>query len=153
MSVTWQDPPALERCTNCTTPGVKGGYSNVPGLSNAKLGYLVEKALAKHLGFELAHPSRPQGPFDLLKGDNAYEVKAMTVGAREYKVKSSKVAIERKRKHAKLHRLKPHTIIAVVDATATMAYAYVRPGVGAFRLPNTMVRGWKYLGAVPLEAV
>jgi hypothetical protein len=119
-------------------------------MSNAELGRRVEHALAEHLGFTLAHPHDSRGPFDLLRGRDAYEVKSVTRGAGEYKCKAASAAMRRKRAAADEGKLNPHVLIAVVDPDTESVHAYSRPGLGAFRLTGPH-NGWCYEGTAPIS--
>lgn len=142
----WREPPRI-----APTPGARsfGGYSYV-NLSNTELGKRVEHALAEHLGFTLTHPDRNTGPFDLACGDNVFEVKAVTRGAGEYKAKPKSHEVQAKRAAADKAGVKPHIMIAVVDADSETVSAYSKPGLGAFRL-TAPKNGWRYHGTVPVS--
>jgi len=142
----WHDPPQPvgqkgER---------KGGGLTAIGVTNTKLGDEVEHALQQAMGFKDAHPGRRQGPFDLVMGDNAYEVKAVSRSATEYKAKPKKHEVEGKLAYAQEHALKPHIMIVVYDPEEKHIHAYVKEGVGAYRLTNPD-SGWSYIGKVPLD--
>ena len=128
-------------------PGGKAGGFTASGLTNTELGDAVEAAIIRGLKVftsDLPEGKR-QGAFDLRVGDRVFEVKSCTVQATEYKAKPKKEEVTRKLKAARRRKLKPCTIIAVVDGKRV--HVYWREGLGAFRL--TYAQGaWNYAGAV-----
>lgn len=143
--LAWHEPPA----PTGKAGERKGGGMTAVGITNTKLGDAVEHALTA-LGFEDAHPGRRQGPFDLRFGENAYEVKAVSQSASEYKAKPKRHEVEGKLAHAKQHGLKPHVMIVVYEPGAKRVHAYVKEGVGAYRLTGPE-QGWSYIGSVALD--
>lgn len=140
----WQDPPPL-RDPHALR---RIGWSRVGRLTNDELGAEVEDALAKHFHVSRGCLGRT-GAFDLFDEDRVYEVKACSTYSGEYKAKLSKVEHDRRRLTARRLKLKPFTIIAVVDPDAGLIHPYLKRGVGSFRL-TTPARGWSYLGPVAL---
>ena len=123
------------------------GMSRFGNLSNADLGELVERALARELGLD----RYPGTAFDLQTpdGQTAYEVKACSVGSGEYKIKAKGAEMRAKAAEASARGITPAVVIAIVDA-AGVIYAYARDGLGAFRLTGPE-RGWRFLGTARLE--
>ncbi len=149
-------PPARK----APTAPVRNGFSGL-GLSNSLLGDLIEEAVvkflpgSKHLVGSLAGRQR-QGAFDIEDRDGIWiEIKAMTVFAAEYKIKSKAVEISEKIAWANKHDRDIATIIAIVEepkpgkrkARVTL---WRRDHIGCFRLPADG-RGFEYLGALKVK--
>jgi hypothetical protein len=143
----WQDPPAPtgEKGRN------KAGGMAAIGITNTALGDKVEAALQKTMGFENAHPGSRKGKFDLLWNGHAYEVKAVSRSATEYKAKPKAHEIAEKRDFALENKLQPHIMIVVYDPEKRRLFVYSKPGVGAYRL-TTPKAGWQFHGSIPFNA-
>lgn len=126
-----------------------GGWT-ATGRLVSDLGKAVERALARSLDFEPANELTGRvGPFDLIDGHDAFEVKAVTRESTEYKCKPKAHEVTEKLAYAAAHGLRPHVLIAVVDGDRV--YAYAKEGVRAYRLTaNGYQRGWVYLGTTTL---
>jgi hypothetical protein len=126
-----------------------GGYT-ATGRQVSDLGIAVERALARALGWEPANAAHGRvGPFDLLDGRDAYEVKSVTRESTEYKCKPKAGEVDEKLAYAHRYGLRPHVLIAVVDGE--VVYAYAREGVRAYRLtPDGYRKGWVFLGVTTL---
>lgn len=72
-------------------------------------------------------------PFDVIRGSNAIEVKAIIAG-RNDKITMHPESLERKVKYARKNKLTSHTVI--IDARGSKPVYYYRKGVGSFRLKN-----------------
>jgi len=134
-SLSFETPPAPQGV------GGKAGGFTATGLTNTELGDRVELALTQ-LGFETALDGKRQGPFDVLYGNHAFEVKACTTAAKEYKAKPKKAEVERKKTAAEKLGYAPATAIVVVDDE--VGHVYWREGIGAFRLTEA----FNYAGTV-----
>jgi hypothetical protein len=133
--------------------GTHGGFAS-NGLTNTRLGDLVEAALAAELGWQTLHPGQRQGPLDFqvdLDG-TAYgvEVKSVSIGAAEFKAKMK--AHERAEKLAECERLglAPMTVIAVVDDHGGAA-VFGAEGITCARLSPHSETSWRLLGTVQVE--
>lgn len=133
---------------------IRPGYSGLE-ITNTELGDRVEAALALKLGWTplvgaLAGTVR-QGAFDLIDENGMYvEVKAVSVHAAEYKVKSGARANTRKTRMAEGHGWKAGTVMAIVEQKPSgklKAWVYRRPGIGCFRL-GPSGEGWAFVGKV-----
>lgn len=143
-------PPVQIAGSPLTRPGYAAGPS---GLTATQLGDKVEAAIAGLKGWKAlvgATAGRTrQGAFDVQAPDGTWcEVKAVTVWAREYKVKPSAKDILEKLAWAAEHGRAAATVIAVVDADGT-AWIYRRAGLGCFRLAANGM-GWTYDGKVKI---
>ena len=134
-----------------------GGYTST-GHTNTELGDKAE-ALTQALGLRSILPEGRRSGYDVREStldreyDHsgwAFEVKACTVAATEYKAKPKKIEAEGKRRYAEKHKLKPATMILVMDVKKKQAHAYWREGIGAFRLipGRAEEQGWKFMGTV-----
>jgi hypothetical protein len=134
--------------------------ANRPGFSgleitNTELGDRVEAALAAKLGWTpLVGPAAGrarQGAFDLIDENGMYvEVKAVSVFAKEYKIKSGARANTRKTNFGNGHGVKFGTVMAIVEQRPNgklKAWLYRREGVGCFRLGADGL-GWEFVGKV-----
>lgn len=123
------------------------------GETNTKVGDGAEAAL-KGLGLRsILPPGQRQNPLDVEYDHSGYafEVKACTTNAKEYKAKPKKAEVASKNAYAKKHGLKPATMIAVVDSKAGQIHAYWREGIGAYRLdPNDGGKNWNFMGTVKI---
>lgn len=137
-----QPPPSrVERDTT-----IRPGYCGLE-LTNTEFGDLVEGALAKRMRWTplvgaLAGKAR-QGTFDMLDERGVrVEVKAVTVYAQEYKVKSSARANGRKQ------NIGGATVMVVVERTKQgklRGWVYRRDAIGCFRLGPSGL-GWDFVG-------
>lgn len=133
------------------------GYSGLE-MSNTELGDVVERALAVKLGWTplvgAGAGTGRQGPFDLIDENGMYvEVKACSVYAAEYKVKSDARATMRKANAMRALGVKGGTVLAVVERRRSgklVAWVYRRDGVGCFRLGANGV-GWEFVGKVKVK--
>jgi hypothetical protein len=137
----WQAPPA---------PLGRGGYRpggvTAAGQTSTELGDAVEAALVAQLGFERAlAPGVRQGPIDVFAGDYAFEVKAVTRQACEYKAKPKKREVAQKLAAAAQMGKVPAMVMVVVDGAR--GWAYWREGIGAFRLTDR----WQFAGQLVLS--
>jgi hypothetical protein len=79
----------------------------------------------------------------------AFEVKTVTTGSTEYKIKMKGHELRGKLRHARQNGLTPGSIILVMDVQRHRAYGYWREGIGNYRLvPGGHAQGWHYLGEV-----
>jgi hypothetical protein len=130
----------------------RNGFSG-RGESASLFGDKVEAAIVEQLGWKplvgaLAGKQR-QGAFDLEAPNGTWvELKAMTVFAREYKVKPTARDIVEKLAHAAKHNRTAATVAAVVDERGR-AWLYWREGLGAFRLPSDGMN-WEFIGKVKI---
>jgi len=129
--LSWEDPP----------PPLGNRQRTETGTA---LGDRVEHALCDQLGFISLNLDRRQGALDVKRGVLAFEVKAVTREATEYKVKCSTAQAERKRQAARAMGLIASSCLVVVDGQ--VGWVYLRAGVGAFRL----TRDWLYCGQIKL---
>jgi len=135
-----------------TGKGKAGGFT-ATGHTNTSLGDLAEKAVEK-LGLRSILPEgQRQNPLDAEYDHSgiAFEIKAVTTAAKEYKAKPKAAEMESKRAYAEKHGLKPATMIAVVDTEKNKVHAYWREGIGAFSLTSTNLDKWNYAGTVSLK--
>jgi hypothetical protein len=143
-SLPWVDPPPPRG-----VPGRKPGGFTATGATNTSMGDLAEK-LTEQIGLHsLLRPGIRQGAMDRGIGDYAFEVKARTVQAIEYKAGPKKPEADRKRAWAKEHGLKAAMMIVVLDEENGTGYAYWKDGVGAYRLTGPK-QGWNFAGKVTL---
>lgn len=138
--------------------GKAGGFT-ANGETNTAMGDRVEELTAR-LGLRSILPEgQRHGKSIAREGSTldreydhsgwAFEVKAVSTTAKEYKAKPKAFEMEGKRRYAQKHGLKPATMIAVYDAQAGEVHCYWRPGIGAFRLkPNETGKDWNYMGTV-----
>ena len=135
---------------------IRPGYSGVE-LTNTELGDLVEAALVRRFGWKplvgrLAGVAR-QGSFDMVdERDMLVEVKAVTVYASEYKVKTGARANGRKVERALELGRASATVMAVVYRSPRgklKCAVYRRDGVGCFRLGPSGL-GWDFVGKAGL---
>lgn len=147
----WRDPP---------TPVGKGashkrgfGYTS-SGHTNTSVGDLGELALRQLDMRSLLPPGRRQNPLDVAYGKSnmAFEVKAVTTGSSEYKVKMKAKEAKSKVKYAKKNGLQANTMILVMDLKKGEAMAYWKKGIGNYRL-TTEDNGWNYMGSVKLTSM
>jgi hypothetical protein len=129
------------------------GYSGLE-MTNTELGDLVEYALFRRLGWtplvgDAAGKVR-QGPFDMIDENGVYvEVKAMTVFAKEYKIKMSSHAMT-----AKVLKAEGAvgTVIVVVERRPSgklRGWVYRRSGLGNYRLGDDG-SAWEFVGKVKI---
>jgi hypothetical protein len=133
---------------------IRPGYSGLE-VTNTELGDRVEAALATKWGWTplvgpLAGKAR-QGTFDLIDEEGTYvEVKAVSVHAAEYKVKTGALANTRKTRFGHENGVRIGTVMAIVEQKPSgklKAWVYRRNGIGCFRLgPNGA--GWAFVGKV-----
>ena len=148
--MTWRDPPPLADLGKAEWTRSSDrviGMSRVAGVSNADLGWAAERAVAVITGWRREGGSTE---FDLVDDETrtAWEVKACSVFAGEYKMKLKRSEVLAKLAAAARRGLRPGSIIAVVDE-ADVAWAYARDGIGSFRLTGPE-RGWRFLGSQKL---
>jgi hypothetical protein len=136
----WKKPPPPKGKAG----GKAGGFA-ANGKTNTDVGDTAEAALVD-LGFEDAHPGRRQGPLDVTLGDYGFEVKAVTTASGEYKVKMKGHEQKEKLEAARKKKLKPGTMIVVMDYKKGQAHAYWRDGIGNFRLNPKNQGEWNYMG-------
>ena len=123
--------------------GVAGGFT-ASGLTNTELGDRVEAALIEQMSFKSALGGKRQGPIDVIAEGYAFEVKAVTRQAQEYKCKPKKHEVAEKLAAAESMGLDPAMVMVVVDGSE--GWVYAREGIGAFRLTTK----WSHLGTVTL---
>lgn len=147
-------PPALP--FNAPPPpsgqgGRKAGGFAATGETNTAFGDRAE-AIIEELGLRSILPEgHRQNPLDREWDHSgmAFEVKAVSTKATEYKAKPKASEMEEKRAYAKKHKLKPGMLIAVLDDDKMEVHAYWREGIGAFALnPKTAHEQWNYMGTV-----
>lgn len=128
--------------------GGAGGYSADKSFgTNTRLGEEGEKIFAAFTGGEqLNVGSDRRGAFDVVVGDYAFEVKANSTAATEYKATPKKGEIRAKRKWAKENGKTPAIAMPIIDTDSGMTFIYWRPGIKGGRLSKE--RGWKYLGSI-----
>lgn len=136
------------------TGGRKAGGFTANGETNTSMGDLAEKALTQ-LGLRSILPEgKRQNPLDVEDdhSGHAYEVKACSTTATEYKCKAKKAELDDKRAYADEHQLKPGIMIPVVDRDKGEMHVYSREGLGNYKLdPKTAeANGWRYHGTVKL---
>ncbi len=124
------------------------------GLSSAALGDLVESALVEQLNLRAlvgtAAGKARQGAFDMEMPDGVWvEVKAMTVFAKEYKVKPTRHSMEQKMAWAEAHGRETGTLAVIVDERGR-GRCYFRAGLGCYRLGLSGLN-WTYIGKVKVE--
>lgn len=118
-------------------PGaVKGGFA-ANGDTVTKVGKIGEMVVEK-LGFEnLAGKEGYKRPIDFRQGEFGVEVKTFTSKAKKLETRMVKAARERKEAYCKKMKLKPKTVMVVLDVDKSIARAYEREGFGNFGV-NTM---------------
>ena len=145
VTLAWSDPTPPQG-----KPGRKAGGVTATGETNTSFGDRVEAALDQ-LGFRSILPEgQRQNPLDREYDHSgwAFEVKAVTTSATEYKAKPKKAEVESKIAYARAKKLKAGMMIVVADVKAKTAKVYWREGIGAFRL--TKSPEWHYAGEVTL---
>lgn len=145
------NPPKMIK-TDLSRPGFSGLE-----MTNTELGDLVEAALAKRWGWEplvgAGAGKTRQGPFDLIDERGVYvEVKACSVYAKEYKVKSDARAVTRKGAAAAAMGVEFGTVMVIVERKGgkLRGWVYRREGVGCFRLGANPV-GWEFVGKLKVS--
>ncbi len=141
----WEDPPAPGGGRD---PMVKGGVTAI-GLTNTQLGDMGEMLLVKRLGMKSLIPKgQRQNPLDLKWDDSqyAYELKAVTTNAKEYKIKMKAKEVASKLRYAKEHGYIPGMMMLVIDRESGVARAYRKEGIGNFRLTDET--SWTFMGRV-----
>lgn len=142
-----------------TGSGKAGGFT-ATGATNTAIGDSVESA-SEQLGFRSILPEGRRGGKSIEQEGStldrewdhsgyAFEMKACTTGAKEYKAKPKKAEADGKRKYAEKHQLKPATCIAVVDTDAGEVHYYWREGIGAYKLTPENAHNWNYAGSAKL---
>lgn len=130
--------------------GNKAGGLTATGETNTRMGDMAEAALMK-LGLRsILPPGKRQNPLDVEYDHSgwAFEIKACSINATEYKAKPKAAEMEDKRAYAAEHKLKPAMMIAVVDHEKGEIHAYWRPGIGAWGLTEGNKDQWNYAGTV-----
>lgn len=140
-SLPYVEPPRPEGKTG----GRAGGWSAF-GMTNTALGDAVERALVEQRGLANLHPDKRQAPLDVRDGDRAFEVKAVTTAAAEYKAKPKGREVESKRAEARRLGLRPAMMIVVVSADG-VGRVYWKEGIGAYRVSPRM----HYAGTVRVD--
>jgi hypothetical protein len=147
-SQPWRDPPSP---TGRAGQRRAGGYA-ANGETNTRIGDLGEASLIRQAGMRsLLPPGKRQGPFDMEydRTSWAFEVKTVTTGSTEYKIKVQAHEKRGKIRHARQNGLTPGSLILVMDVTRGRGHAYRREGIGNYRLvPGGYAQGWHYLGEV-----
>lgn len=128
--------------------GAWGGYA-ASGHTNSEIGDAIESAL-DGLGLRDLHPGKRQGPLDRGWGNWAFEVKGVTAGSTEYKIKMKASELEGKQKYADDNGLRAGSMIVVLDIDERVAYAYWREGLGNFRLTPGNKESWNFMGKVKI---
>jgi hypothetical protein len=125
-------------------------------MTNTELGDLVEAALARVLGWKplVGHGAGTvrQGAFDMIDERGVYvEVKACSVYAKEYKVKTGAHAQIAKMEKAAELGLQMGTVIVVVKRTSKglKGSVYRRDSLGNFRLGDDG-SAWEFVGKVKI---
>jgi hypothetical protein len=132
--------------------GKAGGWSSIKGMTNTSLGDMAEQAVSQFGLRSLLPEGKRQNPLDMEYDHSGYafEVKACSVTATEYKAKPKAKEVAEKVAYAKKHKLKPATMIAVVDVANGQIHAYWRPGIGAYKLTQSG-ENWHYMGTVSIK--
>jgi hypothetical protein len=131
--------------------GGKAGGFTATGHTNTELGDLAEAATAQLDCRSLLPPGKRQNPLDAKYDDTkyAFEIKAVTTEATEYKAKPKAHEVKEKLAYARKNGYKPAMMIAVVDVKSKEVHCYWKEGIGAYRLTGPK-QGWNYMGTVKI---
>src|SRR5262245_29139498 len=154
-------PPLIDLTVTVRPPRPREGVAPRPGFSglemtNTELGDRVEAALADSLGWTplvgAGAGKVRQGPFDMIDENGMYvEVKACSVYAKEYKIKSSAHAL--RSKMAAALEVEVGSVIVVVERTKKMklrGWVYRRSGLGCFRL-GPSGEAWEFVNTIKIK--
>jgi hypothetical protein len=165
-------PPALEHKVKPPAPMAQSkapknaegrpttGYS-ANGMTNTAFGDMVE-ILSSQLGMRNILPEdkrsnksvKEEGSSIDVEYDHsgyAFEIKAVTVEATEYKAAPKKEELDGKKVFAEMHSLKPAMMVIVTDTTNGKAWAYWKEGIQATKLNPNNLDEWNYAGEVNFD--
>ena len=113
----------------------KGGFS-ANGDTVTKVGQIGEMVVSKMGLKSLARKEGYKRPVDFKQEQFGVEVKAFTSKAKNIRVRMVKAARKRKVAYCKKMKLRPKTVMVVLDINKGSANVYERKGFGNFRVKN-----------------
>lgn len=152
------EPPRATSKAPLDEDGVPSKGYSANGMTNTQFGDMSELLMRK-VGMRSILPEgqrsnksiKLEGSSIDLEYDHSgwvYELKACSVEATSYKSGPKKHEIAGKKRYARMHGLKPATMVLVVDVEKGTAHAYWQPGIVAKKLEARNLDEWHYAGSV-----